>query len=79
MEDPRSQRSYPKTLYELPAPKRETQQPRTQAPFSPINPEQAKETIRRPHAEVRRAEANLEQQGKQQAQGRTILGTTRRC
>eukprot|EP00967_Tisochrysis_lutea_P113123 scaffold179335_cov20-Tisochrysis_lutea.AAC.1 len=53
-EDPRMNRTYPKTLYPIPQPKRETlgslspQKP----PFSPVSPAEAREQASRPHDQV---------------------------
>ena len=46
-------KTYPKTEFTAPPPSRTLQQPATRSPFSPINPEQAKESVKRPDSEVR--------------------------
>eukprot|EP00197_Chlamydomonas_leiostraca_P015011 CAMPEP_0202883098 /NCGR_PEP_ID=MMETSP1391-20130828/38954_1 /ASSEMBLY_ACC=CAM_ASM_000867 /TAXON_ID=1034604 /ORGANISM="Chlamydomonas leiostraca, Strain SAG 11-49" /LENGTH=159 /DNA_ID=CAMNT_0049566063 /DNA_START=59 /DNA_END=538 /DNA_ORIENTATION=- len=50
-EDPRAARTSPKTEFNPPPPKRDMQPLTTQPPFSPINPTQAKDSVRRPWAE----------------------------
>lgn len=50
--DPRSNKTRPNTDYFIPAPKRDTIEPSTQAPFSPINPYMAKDEITRTAEEV---------------------------